>query len=666
MSGISVGGHRELPQLQKTDNVQPPVVMPKSPENPVEQTKADPTLNKSESSTPKTLVPVQEMQNDIDEAFNTTTISPEKSAEKAKKVFDIPENTKNYEADLNKLMDNGRVLNKILGPEIDADNALLKDSALLKETTYADKPEHAKIKDINRADILDLVNKFNPSSLVKELDKTILKDKVYAKGTEIGKNITQNLSKDMMLGIKLSSNKELKEVVANSIAVKDKYHESYDKALSKYTEGMGKLTPLILNVSSIKNDDKLTKEQKNEKIRELNSKAYDIAKKYDLVTVLPEHKTGYINIENIKNPPSLYSVLPENKQKLVNSIVSGMLQSIPDKASAEKNKIENVDMPNTITINNKTYGNPVYIAQGGLGAVFKYQNPADKNDTVIVKNLLESDKRDEMIKEIKNHTHAMGDTDNNPNIINLKGVVKGAGEDLYMVMETAKTDNDKLKEKFDGLATDKVISPKVKNDLTNLLAKDMLNSMVYLQKEKNMIHLDLKLGNYLVNNEGKSVLADFGSSRRTQGGFNLKDFEATQIYASPEVLTRFAENQEDKKVINEKSDVWSFGMVLHDIVHGKSKLESSTFSSVNQESIIEFGKDFNNRLIDEPKTAMDNIINAMCHPDPSKRPTFEAILKTSVFSDPALEKPELRNIIKEMISGNPDLEKIKKLSTDLS
>ena len=56
----------------------------------------------------------------------------------------------------------------------------------------------------------------------------------------------------------------------------------------------------------------------------------------------------------------------------------------------------------------------------------------------------------------------------------------------------------------------------------------------------------------------------------------------------------------------------------------------------------------------------------MAHPDPSQRPTFEAVLKTSVFGNPDLEKPELREIIKEISSGNPDLEKIRQLSESLT
>lgn len=382
MSGISLGGHREIPQQQKINKIKTQPIDDIKVKQPLEEPKIDTNLQKKsiEDVPPKNLVSVQEMHDDISEVFdsnnNDTTTS--KITEKAKNVFDIPEHTVNNK-DLNKLLDNGRVLNEIL------DGNENNDKVFLSEVNYTNKPEKPKVKDITRQDIGELVNNFTPSTLVKELDKTLSKDKVYSKAKELGKTITQDLPKDMQLGIKLSTDQDLKEIVAKSIAVKDKYHDSYDKALSKYTEGMGKLTPLLVNAMELKNDKSINREQRLEKQTELYTKAYDIAKQYSLVTNLPPNKGVEISIHDLKQPPSLYSILPENKKKLVNSIVSGMKESLPDKTSSEKTKIQNIDMPNSITLNNKTYSNPQYIAQGGLGAVFKYKNPNDENDTVIVK-----------------------------------------------------------------------------------------------------------------------------------------------------------------------------------------------------------------------------------------------------------------------------------------
>ncbi|MEK7433610.1 MAG: protein kinase [Cyanobacteriota bacterium] len=661
MSGVRLGGHREIPESKKIDKVENSVIDKMGSKQPIEDVKDETKVKKIEDVKPKDLSSVQEMKDDVLEVFDNSNISKDEIKEKAKNVFDVPENNVNTNNDFSHIQDNGRVINNIL----DGDDNVNNDKNILLETEYTNKPEKTKIKDLNRTDILELVNNFNPSSLVPELDKTLSKDKIYSRAKDLGKEITNNLGKDMKLALKLSTNSELKEVVSSSIAIKDKYHETHEKELSKYTENMGKLIPVLSEATRINNKTTKTPQDKI-LLKELNSKVYDIAKKYSLTTSLPTNKEFFMGLNCLKQPPSLYDSLPKNKQKLVDSIVSGMNESLPDKASSEKIKLNEIDVPVSISLNNKTYSSPQYIAKGGLGGIFKYKNPNDENDTVIVKTLLEPEKRHDMVTEIRNHSHAMGEDENNDKIINLKGSVKGDNDELYMIMEEAKIPGDTAIGKIGELKENNVISPKVKDLLDKLLVKDMLDSMVYLQKDKNMIIGDVKFNNSLINSDGKLVSSDFGSAKRTQDGFNDSKLESTQAYASPEVISRGFENIDDKRIINEKSDVWSVGLVINKVFNGKSKLDEPKFETQKLQAIYDFGSNFDNKLIDEEKSPIDTIINSMAHPDPSQRPTFEAVLKTSVFGNPDLEKPELREIIKEISSGNPDLEKIRQLSESLT
>lgn len=559
---------------------------------------------------------------------------------------------------------------------------ITKDKKVLSETTYQNKPQKEKIKDLSDNDIKDFLKDFSVNgkkltSFVGELDRTSNKEKVYSKAKDQSKEITRGLKPEMTLALKLRSDNELKEIVANSIAIKDKYHESHDKALSKYMAGMAKLGPLIVKIKDLydyKRQDrtKMTSEQKealikeipeiDKKMAEIKNKMYDIGKEYNLLKTLPKNRGDAINISNIKNPPSMYQVLPENKKQLVNSIVEGLKSGIPDQPSKEKVRFEkiNLDIPKSITLNGKTYISPEFLAKGGLGAIFKYVNKDNPNDTVVIKNLLNPTKKEEMVTEIKNHVHAMGGKDKNPDVINLKGIVKGDNAELYMVMETAKDDAQNVFDKFKDLVNKNVISPETHEILKTVLSRDMMQSMLYIQKERNMIHLDLKPGNYLMNSEGKAVISDFGTSRRTQDAFNIKYSKDNPIFASPEDLSRNLENQDEKLLINEKSDIWTLGLCLHDINYGKTKFEAD-FASDTEDNIRNFGKNYNNRLIDNEATGLDRVINAMAHPDPRQRPTLEAVLKTSLFSDPKLDKPEVREIIRELFSKTPDLEKIKKL-----
>jgi hypothetical protein len=557
------------------------------------------------------------------------------------------------------------------------------DKNVLSETTYKDKSKSPKIKDISDNEISEflkgtkvrgshltsLVHGNKLTSFVSELDMTSQQSKgsVYNKARETSKKMTAGLDPDMSMAIKLRSDSELKDIIANSIAVKDKYHQSHEVALSKYTEAMGKFTPKFIKFEDLYKIRPRTDELKVE-LKQLLNEMYDIGIENKLFNKVPKERGYGIKIEDLKPPPSIYKSLPVNKQKLVDSILDGMKQGIPDKASPEKITFKldhNMEMPKSITLNGKTYVNPEYLAKGGIGAVFKYTNQDNPDDTVVIKNLMDSSKKEEMITEIKNHIHATNGEDNNKNVINLKGIVKGNGTELYMVMETAKGDAQGVFDKFDDLKKNNIISPKTYDLLKNLLSKDMMEGMLYLQKERNMIHLDLKPGNYLMNKEGRAVVSDFGTSRRTTDAFNLKYNSQNPIFASPEALSRNLNNNDEKLLITEKSDIWTLGVFLHDINYGSSKLEDSTFMSKTEENILEFSKNDKNRLIDNETNPLDTLINSMTHPDPRQRPTLEAVLNSSFFKDPDLEKPGLREIIKEMSSKTPDLEKIKLFSQEI-
>ncbi|MFN4150458.1 MAG: protein kinase domain-containing protein, partial [Candidatus Sericytochromatia bacterium] len=195
--------------------------------------------------------------------------------------------------------------------------------------------------------------------------------------------------------------------------------------------------------------------------------------------------------------------------------------------------------------------------------------------------------------------------------------------------------------------------------LKTALLKDMMNGMLYVQNDRNMMHLDLKPGNYLINDDGKAVVSDFGSSKRDQSGFNTSNLEATVVYRSPEVVSK-DRNADDKLVITEKSDIWTMGVVLHDVFYGPNRLEGK-FSADTENNIYQFSKNENNKLIENEVTPVDTLINSMAHPNPEKRPTFEAILQSSVFSDNKLDKPELKQLVLELLKPNPDTNKVKEL-----
>jgi len=115
---------------------------------------------------------------------------------------------------------------------------------------------------------------------------------------------------------------------------------------------------------------------------------------------------------------------------------------------------------------------------------------------------------------------------------------------------------------------------------------DILEGLQYLHKSK-IAHRDIKPENVLVTfNQSNSVeslhLSDFGTSRFFEGTVIASTIVGTQIYLSPEVA-----NNSKKKYNPFKSDVFSFGVVVHELIAGEApkKRSNSTDSWRTSSSI---------------------------------------------------------------------------------
>jgi len=99
--------------------------------------------------------------------------------------------------------------------------------------------------------------------------------------------------------------------------------------------------------------------------------------------------------------------------------------------------------------------------------------------------------------------------------------------------------------------------------------------------ERGVLHRDVKPSNVLIAGDGKVYLTDFGLARLAEGSSNLT---GDMILGTPHYISPEQAMNEDK--LDEGTDIYSFGVMLYEMVVGRLPYDSDTPMSIIEDHVF--------------------------------------------------------------------------------
>ena len=232
------------------------------------------------------------------------------------------------------------------------------------------------------------------------------------------------------------------------------------------------------------------------------------------------------------------------------------------------------------------------LGQGGMGVVYKAEDTRLKR-LVALKFLSSELTRDEDAKKrFMREAQAVAALDH-PNICAVHEIDE-AEEKTFISMAYVK--GHSLKEKISAGALGLEQSIRIALQITSGLKE---------AHEKNIVHRDIKPANIMLTDAGQAKIMDFGIAKRDSGDDLTKPATilGTVAYMSPE--------QAKGKKIDQRTDIWSFGVVFYEILTGKSPFKGGHEQATLQSILNEEPEPITDTQSRVPQRAEDIIIKCL-------------------------------------------------------
>jgi len=266
------------------------------------------------------------------------------------------------------------------------------------------------------------------------------------------------------------------------------------------------------------------------------------------------------------------------------------------------------------------------LGEGGMSVVYKAEDTKLKR-TVALKFLPPELTRDSEAKERFVHEAQAASALDHPNICTVHEIDE-ANDQTFIAM--ACIDGPNLKERVQAgpLKLDEAL------DIAIQVAGGLQAA-----HEKGIFHRDLKSGNIMITSKGQAKIMDFGLAKSTgqttitRTGTTM----GTPAYMSPE--------QARGEEVDHRTDIWSLGVVLHEIVTGQLPFKGEHEQAVIY-SILNVDPEPVTGLRDEVPGSLNTIVKKSLEKEPAKR--YQSIgdlladLQAVKKSFPVSKKPRVK------------------------
>ncbi len=204
------------------------------------------------------------------------------------------------------------------------------------------------------------------------------------------------------------------------------------------------------------------------------------------------------------------------------------------------------------------------LGEGGMGVVYKAEDM--KLDRLVALKFLPSHLVDDekALKRLLKEAKAASKI-NHPNVCTIHAIEEF--EDThFIVMEFVDGMTLKAKAKKEKLGIDEAVEYSIQ-----------IGKALKAAHDKDIIHRDIKSENIMINNENMVKVMDFGLAKlKDEAGLTKTGTAGTIAYMAPEQLQGFE--------IDTRTDIWSFGVVMYEMLTGqlpfKGEYESAMMYSI--------------------------------------------------------------------------------------